>query len=651
MTSKNKDQHDYFADHQYVVEASDFIDEIDDTEVINVNDNVGFSHPGPSSPEDRDIDAYYGPAAALCDPQIPQYDGNDSIDDDTDNLVVGVGNNTTNIRTRTAQFELNQRKQTAGIYRDAQIQDFKMIHKDHGKNVNIECNSGFYAQVAKPTVSSLAHDPILPVLGYSIVCDNITKNTDALGLEYNLTVFFRVVQNNGNSTKVTIHTHNSKRCVQVQGGSTMPDRSTSALWFVKNVLYERFKDLAKARSFSIAGFNQAITSAGYNPGKHSKKCGFCDRNLDARSFPLNCSSCDKWFHKTNCHKAHRCMSTSNTGLPSSLSTPASSSVISLSSSTAEATPTSTSYHHPPTKSTTAASTISSTISTSPQSYPAVLRTSFAPMMAPLSSTSNSSTTRALVMTVPSSLPSASVSTSDISPPSSLNADAPLFNPPPPQMRKAKQTQHLSTFTPEKAEMESLKIELSFARTKITDLETKNKDQEQTINIYSQKIKLLHDSQVESLQQKYFPTKDPDSSSPSSASLSLDCDCKIRAQIVRNAHNIKDISKRLCQDQEHLSGLQHSSTLLASSSDTGTTATPSTSSSSSPTTNQVPVSSSLPGSSSSTMQPKDVERNKAQPKSVLPAQDDEAFPQSDHESDFDFSESFEAPPDSPRVCLN
>ena len=47
------------------------------------------------------------------------------------------------IKYHSAQpdFELNQAKQTAGIYKDALIQDFKLVHKDQDTNI-IECSSG-----------------------------------------------------------------------------------------------------------------------------------------------------------------------------------------------------------------------------------------------------------------------------------------------------------------------------------------------------------------------------------------------------------------------------------------------------------------------------------------------------------------------------
>ena len=211
------------------------------------------------------------------DAKIPQFDGNDSLDNNE------VTNNTSgDIRTKVAQFELNQAKQTAGIYRDALIQDFKVVHKDQDKNINIECSSGFYTQVAKPTICSLSQDYIPPILGFSIICTDITKNIDGSGHEYNITMFFKVCQDNGNSRKVPIHVHHSKRLVQIQGGATMPDGLTAALWFSQNVLFGKFQVLAKARSYNISRFNEAISSMAAPPSSSSKtKCASCDVLFDS----------------------------------------------------------------------------------------------------------------------------------------------------------------------------------------------------------------------------------------------------------------------------------------------------------------------------------------------------------------------------------
>ena len=450
--------------------------------------------------------------------RIGQFDGNDTLEPPENSTL--ANNSARSVRTRVAAFELNQAKQTADICKDALIQDFKLIHKDQDKNINIECSSGFYAQVAKPTLCSLSQDFIPPILGFSIFCSNITKNIDARGHEYSLTMFFKITQNNDNSTKVTIHAHHSTRLVQVQGGAAMPDKSTSALWFVKNVLYGKFQVLAGAKSLSISRLNEAITSlAGSSPNPQKSKCGSCDIIFDSRSKPVYCVPCVMWFHKTNCHRAHRC----KTGpvLPPLIPGP-STSRDGQAPGDRDVSPLLPARQVPALPASTASSTPVTTAS-------ALVSLSRASSM---ETTLISSTTTTFA-------------------PTPLNPNAHNFLPQPPSnARKPRQTQNASSFTPEKAEIESLKIELGYARTKIVDLQTKTKDQEHTIDVYSQKLKLLEDSRLSSLHSKYFS---PTSSNlgPSSDN-SSDCPCQIRAQISRNATNLMNMESLLTLELQNIS---------------------------------------------------------------------------------------------------
>ena len=89
----------------------------------------------------------------------------------------------------------------------------------------------------------------------------------------------------------------------------MPDKTTSASWFVKNILYGKFQTLARSKSYSISKFNDALTSASQavTSGKNNEdKCGSCEIAFDSRSKPLYCPKCVRWFHKTNCYRGHSC---------------------------------------------------------------------------------------------------------------------------------------------------------------------------------------------------------------------------------------------------------------------------------------------------------------------------------------------------------
>ena len=357
----------------------------------------------------------------------------------------------------------------------------------------------------------------------------------------------------------------------------MPDMSTSALWFVKNVLYGKFQVLAKSKSFNISRFNDAIASmVNPAPNQDDKNCGSCGVMFDSRSRPVYCIRCVGWFHKTNCYRGHRCSrNVSNTFTPSSTAS--------------EPVPLATSIQSSlPIPSTTFQPTSSPSISTLSLSRP-----TFSNAKSPSTTAVSSSHTASIASTSPLSLssPHPLPATASSVPPTAstpstmslavLNPCAPQFSPQPPsvqqppqqqyplpqqqpasqlpprpsQPRRPRVTQNVSSFTPEQAEIESLKIELGFARTKVVDLQTKLNDRDQTISIYSQKIKLFEENRKNSLNDKYFPpTTSPTSSSsnPSSnPSLNLDCSCQIRAQISRNSATLEEVDARVVSALENL----------------------------------------------------------------------------------------------------
>ena len=201
---------------------------------------------------------------------IPQFDGpvanlNDSID------VLDI-----NVRTRIANFELNNEKQADKILKDSNNPDFTISCNDNNRNININCNSGFYLQVAKPTLLQLATGSIDSIDGIDIECQNVTKNKDLASHEYNLTLFFIIIEGTGKRAKVTIHSHHSSRLVQVQGGSILKSKSTAALWFVNNVIYNKFKSLAESKSIQIFEINKKINES----CRPKEKCASCNKVFD-----------------------------------------------------------------------------------------------------------------------------------------------------------------------------------------------------------------------------------------------------------------------------------------------------------------------------------------------------------------------------------
>ena len=486
---------------------------------------------------------------------IPQYDGNLSLPDpnpDHDHPV-GTIPRPGDVLTRIATFELNKEKQTASIYRDAHVEDFKIISKDHDRSISIECSSGFYAQVAKPTLFSLSQDSIPPVLGITIFCENVTTNLDKNGFEFNRTMFFKLA----NAKKVTVHVHHSTRLVQAQGGSLMSDKTTAAFWFVKNVLKGKFRVLASAKKYNIKNFNDALTTShtlGQSFGAPTKdKCGACDKVLDSRSAPVYCFLCTKQFHKINCHKKHHCIR-----YPASTS-----GVVTTNTSVGCLTP-----HSSPLSDGFACSQTSSNASQATPQLSCSSPTTFRPAISSLSSVTvspptSSSTTVSVsspppiahsVTTAPRSSPSLNTNTPRMI--SFLDPRATTFNPPTSALRqessrRANKKQKSSDLSSEQAEIESLKIELSYARTKIVDLETKIDDGKETLKVYSHKLKILEENRSSFLKEKYFSSKDqadtsPLARSPSETSNLLECSCQVRAKISKNSAKLQEFEMKISE---------------------------------------------------------------------------------------------------------
>ena len=120
-------------------------------------------------------------------------------------------------------------------------------------------------------------------------------------------------------------------------------------------------------------------------------------------------------------------------------------------------------------------------------------------------------------------------------------------------RATKQKTRNSDFTPETAKIESLKIELSYARTKIVDLESKVKDGQESLKIYSHKLKILEETRAAFLNKKYSTNvslssnvASSDASSSNTSVLSSDCSCQIRAKLTRNSEKLEEFELRFTE---------------------------------------------------------------------------------------------------------
>ena len=165
-------------------------------------------------------------------------------------------------------------------------------------------------------------------------------------------------------------------------------------------------------------------------------------------------------------------------------------------------------------------------------------------------------------------------------------------------RKASRNTKLPNFSPEKAEIEALKIELSYARTKVVDLETRNKDAENTIKIYSHKLKILEENRTNNLNEKYFSPAATASKLSTEMKSTPECSCQIRAQISRNTLNLKELEMKLSSEMQIISRkldtFMNQSFTFSSTPETTACSLPVSSSSSAPSPSVPPSDSVFPG---------------------------------------------------------
>ena len=86
----------------------------------------------------------------------------------------------------------------------------------------------------------------------------------------------------------------------------MPDKTTAAVWFTEQVLSDKFKQLARARSFKITEFNEKILemSRSHHQAVNSGKfCSQCNSLFVGQSKPAQCSRCQHLVHR-KCIKDH-----------------------------------------------------------------------------------------------------------------------------------------------------------------------------------------------------------------------------------------------------------------------------------------------------------------------------------------------------------
>ena len=228
---------------------------------------------------------------------IGQFDGNDSVASITEPTVL----------VRNHSFTLNREKQTNSLAHDTAIDDFEIIINNKDANINIKCNPGFYAGVARPAMISFMQGTKFSIGSVHVHCFHIAFNRDSTGVEESRVLHLDLGDGSAHppQAKVTLTLHHTTRLLQIQGGTMMSDKSKAATWFLHHYVKQKFDFEAKLKKYDISKFNRAINelftesqSFLFNQG-HS--CGHCLKNFTPKAIPVLCPLCLKQTHKSRCH--------------------------------------------------------------------------------------------------------------------------------------------------------------------------------------------------------------------------------------------------------------------------------------------------------------------------------------------------------------
>ena len=96
------------------------------------------------------------------------------------------------------------------------------------------------------------------------------------------------------------------------------------------------------------------------------------------------------------------------------------------------------------------------------------------------------------------------------------------------------------FTQEKAELEALKIELSYTRTKIVDLETKLDDKNNSLKIYKHKVSMLESSRMNKFHNEYLAPKVTTNISNTSSL----CSCSVQQILLEHANRLTTLETKM-----------------------------------------------------------------------------------------------------------
>ena len=116
----------------------------------------------------------------------------------------------------------------------------------------------FYTKVVIPAFDQLAAGSTTNVDNVTVKCQDATQRTDATGAATSTVLMFCMFQHQLSLGQVTIHLHHTSRNCQVQGSALLPDNMKAPVWFVENVIKDRFNQLSKSKAHDISMFNRSV---------------------------------------------------------------------------------------------------------------------------------------------------------------------------------------------------------------------------------------------------------------------------------------------------------------------------------------------------------------------------------------------------------
>ena len=189
---------------------------------------------------------------------------------------------------------LNQVKQTNQVIANTSKTAVSFEPSTNGSNVNIDCNSGFYFHVARPAFSQLSKGYQFNHPATSFYLSEVTPHLDHTMTEQGRLVKFTFF-NGGVQQSLSVHLHHTTCKVQVQGGAIMPDRTTAAVWFVRNFIHDSFTSLAQSNRHRIDEFHKSLMDlvpdqSSSLPARSRKSTSSSDKGI--------CIQCNKPLRKT-----------------------------------------------------------------------------------------------------------------------------------------------------------------------------------------------------------------------------------------------------------------------------------------------------------------------------------------------------------------